>query len=94
MLKLKPTKAFAAAVSRLVDHILEICRSEKDDDWFAKQREMEVEYFRYDGCDRRGCDVGGAVARGHAMKRDREEDAEEGSEEASEDEESDEAESD
>ena len=52
-LKLKPTKLFAEAISRLVDELLELERLEKEDeDWFNSLKEITLVYFRYDGCDR------------------------------------------
>jgi hypothetical protein len=49
---IKPTKRFPAAISLLVDEILELERLNKEDDsWFDGLKELTVVYRRYDGCD-------------------------------------------
>lgn len=66
VLKLKPSRAFAPAIGRVVDELLALCDAEVDDAWFDAQPKLQVSYMRYDGCDRHGVDVDGAVGREHA----------------------------
>ena len=68
-LKLQPTKAFAGAIHRLVDRILELRELAEDDAWIEAHPEWDTEYMRYDGCNRRGYDPEGVVAMAHAARR-------------------------
>ena len=68
-LRLRPTKAFKAAIKRLVDRLIALCDAQADDAWFAARPELTVEYFRYDGCARDGTDPNGAVAAAHAARK-------------------------
>ena len=66
VMRLKPTKAFAPAIKRIVDRLIALCDAQADDAWFEARPELHVEYFRYDGCARDGTDPNGAVAAAHA----------------------------
>ena len=66
VMRLKPTKAFAPAIKRIVDRLIALCDAQADDAWFEARPELAVEYFRYDGCARDGTDPNGAVAAAHA----------------------------
>ena len=64
--RLKPTRAYAPAIKRIVDRMIALCDAHFDDAWFEARPELHVEYFRYDGCARDGTDPNGAVAAAHA----------------------------
>ena len=67
---LKPTKAFPMAIKSLANRLIEvIVLAEEDGEWVDTHKELEIEFFRYDGCDARGCDINHAVADFHAAKR-------------------------
>ena len=66
VMRLKPTKAYAPAIRRVVDRMIALCDAHFDDAWFEARPELHVEYFRYDGCARDGTDPNGAVAAAHA----------------------------
>jgi hypothetical protein len=63
------TDAFAPAIKAVVKRIIELWHLCKDEAWIDAHRELEVEYWRYDGCGRDGRDPDMAVARAHAARR-------------------------
>ena len=67
-MKYKPSKRFNAAMEALATAVLQRVDAEKDDAWFAAQRELEIVYVRYDGCDPDGADRRGEVAAAHAAR--------------------------
>lgn len=67
--KIDTTKAFQPAVDLIAMRIIEIYNNALDDDWVAKQPELVIEYWRYDGCRRDGYDAHGRVAASQAARR-------------------------
>ena len=66
----KPVKKnFDAGIKLLVDEIVKIVRTEKNDAWPEELPEWSVRYLRYTGCARDGSDPDGAVAAKHAARK-------------------------